>query len=105
MMAAAGIQTGPGPSAAIGPRRTAWAVIVTWAVVLLAALAAAALTIVVWGDLAAATWPVTCVTVAFATLGALIVRRAGNVFGWIMWAWPGHRCLSRWRRFTRWPGS
>jgi hypothetical protein len=83
--AGAGIRTGPGHGAGTGPPRTAWAVTVTWAAVLLAALAAVALAILTWGDLArgdlASNLSETAGAVAFATLGALIVRRAANVFG------------------------
>jgi hypothetical protein len=61
-----------------------------WAVTLLAALAGLALTVVTWGDLklsdgiASLFTPVAAV--AYATLGALIIRRAANLIGWIMLA-------------------
>ncbi|MGH3258656.1 MAG: hypothetical protein ACRDOU_25210 [Streptosporangiaceae bacterium] len=65
-----------------------WAVNVAWVAVMLAALATVALTILAWGALArgdlGSTLGETAGAVAFATPGALIVRRAGNVFGWIM---------------------
>jgi signal transduction histidine kinase len=54
----------------------------------LAATATAAMTVVAWGDLAtgdlASNLLLTVSVVAYATLGAVIVRRAGNVIGWIM---------------------
>ena len=59
-----------------------------WAATLLAALAELALTVVAWDDLKPSDGitslygPVAAV--AYATLGALIVRRAGNLIGWIM---------------------
>ena len=59
-----------------------------WAVVVLAAVAAAALTVVARGDLAVGDLSSNLATAAsaatYATLGALIVRRAGNGMGWIM---------------------
>jgi signal transduction histidine kinase len=59
-----------------------------WAAVTLAALAGAAMTIVARNDLAAGDFisnlGVTAAAAAYATLGALIVRRAGNTIGWIM---------------------
>jgi signal transduction histidine kinase len=74
--------------AAPAPRRAAGAVTGLWAVVLLAALAAVAMTIVAGGDLAAGDLASNLgnavAAVGYATLGALIVRRAGNVIGWIM---------------------
>jgi hypothetical protein len=58
-----------------------------------AALAAVALTILARGDLArgdlASNLGETAGAVAYATLGALIVRRAANVFGWIMLGMAG----------------
>jgi signal transduction histidine kinase len=55
---------------------------------MLTATATAAMTIVAWGDLAtgdlASNLLLTVAVVAYATLGAVIVRRAGNVIGWIM---------------------
>ena len=54
----------------------------------LAAFAGAALTIVARGDLTAsdlvANLGAAVAVVAYATLGALIVRRAGNLIGWLM---------------------
>jgi signal transduction histidine kinase len=74
--------------AAPAPRRAAGASTGLWAVVLLAALAGAALTIAARGDLAAGDLVKNLSNAvaggAYATLGALIVRRAGNVIGWIM---------------------
>jgi hypothetical protein len=54
----------------------------------LAATATVAMTVVARGDLAtgdlASNLLLTVAVVAYATLGAIIVRRAGNVIGWIM---------------------
>ena len=61
-----------------------------WAVTLLAALAGLALTVITWDDLKLSDGisslysPVAAV--AYATLGVLIIRRAGNLIGWIMLA-------------------
>ena len=59
-----------------------------WAVVLLAAAAAVALTIVARGDLGSgdlsSNLGTSASAMAYATLGALIVRRAGNALGWLM---------------------
>jgi hypothetical protein len=59
-----------------------------WAVLLLAAAAGVALTIAAWGDLSPGDLSSSLGTVAsaaaYATLGALIVRRAGNAMGWMM---------------------
>jgi signal transduction histidine kinase len=61
---------------------------VLWAVIVLAAMAGAALTLVARGNLAhgdlASNLAVSVSVAAFATLGALIVRRAGNRIGWMM---------------------
>ena len=55
---------------------------------MLAAFAGAALTILARGNLKAsdltANLGTTAAAVAYATLGTLIVRRAGNVIGWLM---------------------
>ena len=63
---------------------------VLWAVIVLAAIAGAALTLVARGNLArgdlASNLALSVSVAAFATLGALIVRRAGNRIGWIMLA-------------------
>ena len=63
---------------------------VLWAVIVLAAMAGAALTLVARGNLArgdlASNLALSVSVAAFATLGALIVRRAGNRIGWIMLA-------------------
>ena len=63
---------------------------VLWAVIVLAAMAGAALTFVARGNLAhgdlASNLALSVSVAAFATLGALIVRRAGNAVGWIMLA-------------------
>jgi hypothetical protein len=89
--------TGP-PSGDVTPQVTDdGGVTVAWAVVILAAAAGVALAILAWGDLArgdlASTLGETAGAVAFATLGALIVRRAGNVFGWIMLGMAGARAF------------
>ncbi len=59
-----------------------------WAVVLLAAAAVAATTIVARHDLGAGDLSsnvgLVASVAAYATLGALIVRRAGNAMGWVM---------------------
>ena len=61
-----------------------------WAVTVLAAMAEAALSLVARGNLAhgdlASQLALSVSVAAYATLGALIVRRAGNVIGWIMLA-------------------
>ena len=61
---------------------------VLWGVIVLAAMAGAALTLVARGNLArgdlASNLALSVSVAAFATLGALIVRRAGNRIGWIM---------------------
>jgi hypothetical protein len=77
-----------GHIAAPTPRRPTGASTGLWAAVLLAALAGAAMTIVARGDLAAGDLASNLgnavAAVGYATLGALIVRHAGNVIGWIM---------------------
>jgi hypothetical protein len=82
-----GITAGGGTRAALG-RRSAGVVTGLWAAVVLAALAALALTLVARGDLAtgdlSSNLGASAAAAAYATLGALIVRRAGNVIGWIM---------------------
>jgi signal transduction histidine kinase len=70
-------------------RRPAMQVVAArWAATVLAAIAETALTLVARGDLATgdltSNLVLTVATVAYATLGALIVRRAGNAIGWIM---------------------
>jgi hypothetical protein len=59
-----------------------------WAGIVLAAFAGAALTLLARGNLKAsdltANLGTTVAVVAYATLGALIVRRAGNLIGWLM---------------------
>jgi hypothetical protein len=69
-------------------RRTARGATGLWAAVVLAALAGVALTVLARGDLAtgdlASNLGTSAAAVAYATLGALIVRRAGNVIGWVM---------------------
>jgi signal transduction histidine kinase len=80
---------GPPERAATAAQRPSSRVITgLWAAVVLAATAAAAMTVVARGDLAtgdlASNLLLTVAVVAYATLGAVIVRRAGNVIGWIM---------------------
>jgi hypothetical protein len=69
-------------------RRAARASTGLWAGIVLAAFAGAALTILARGDLKAsdltANVGVTAAAVAYSTLGTLIVRRAGNLIGWLM---------------------
>jgi hypothetical protein len=89
------------PSAADGRRLTAATDTITvpatrgarvsiglWAGIVIAALAGAALTILARGNLKAsdliANLGTTVAAVAYATLGTLIVRRAGNLIGWLM---------------------
>ena len=54
----------------------------------LAAVAGAALTVVAWGDLVTrdgiSNLGACVAAIAYATLGALIIRRAGNLVGWLM---------------------
>ena len=63
-------------------------IVALWAATVLAAMAGAALTVVARGDLAhgdlASQLALAVAIAAYATLGALIVRRVGNVIGWIM---------------------
>ena len=69
-------------------RRAARASAALWAGIVLAASAGAALTILARGNLNAgdltANLGNAAAAVAYATLGALIVRRAGNLIGWLM---------------------
>ena len=69
-------------------RRAARASAGLWAALVLAAFAGAALTILARGNLKAsdltANLGTTVAVVAYATLGMLIVRRAGNLIGWLM---------------------
>jgi signal transduction histidine kinase len=77
-------EPGAAPPAARSARATAGA----WAAVTLLAVAGMVLTGLAWGALA----PVDAIenqaaaasAIAYATLGALIVRRAGNLVGWLM---------------------
>ena len=59
-----------------------------WAGTVLAAVATVAMTVVAWGNLTAndgfSELSGAVAAVTYATLGALIVRRAGNLIGWIM---------------------
>ena len=69
-------------------RRAARASAGLWAGIVLAAFAGAALTILARGNLKASDLTANlgnaAAAVAYATLGALIVRRAGNLIGWLM---------------------
>jgi signal transduction histidine kinase len=71
-------------------RSSARVVAALWAATVLAALAEAALSLVARDDLAhgdlASQLALAVSVAAYATLGALIVRRAGNPIGWIMLA-------------------
>ena len=68
-----------------GARR---ATAVAWLSITAASLAGAVLTVLAWGDLkisdAVSTLYGTVAAVLYATLGALIVRRAGNLIGWML---------------------
>jgi signal transduction histidine kinase len=76
----------PGPAAA----RARWLRVSAglWAGTVLAAIATVAMTVVAWGNLTAndgfSELGGAVAAVTYATLGALIVRRAGNLIGWIM---------------------
>jgi len=78
----------PEPAATAGRRPATRVITGLWATVVLAATATAAMTIVARDDLAtgdlASNMLLTVAVVAYATLGTVIVRRAGNVIGWIM---------------------
>ena len=78
---------GAGIQAALD-RRATGAVTGLWAAVVLAALAGVALTIIARGDLStgdlSSSLGTSAAAAAYATLGALIIRRAGNVIGWLM---------------------
>ena len=68
-----------------GSRR---ATAVVWVAITLLSLAGAVLTVKAWSDLvtsdAAFRLGDTVAAVLYATLGALIVRRAGNLIGWFL---------------------
>ena len=85
---AAGTQTALGLAASPGPRRASGAITGLWATLVVAAFAVAALAILARGDLKAADLTASLgsavAVVAYATLGTLIVRRAGNLIGWLM---------------------
>jgi signal transduction histidine kinase len=78
------------PEASIVPagRRAARASTVMWAALVLAAVTGAALAVVARGGLKASDLlsilGAAAAVVAYATLGTLIVRRAGNLIGWLM---------------------
>ena len=69
-------------------RRAARVSTALWAGIVLAAFAGAALTILARGNLKASDLTASlgdaAAAVAYATLGALVVRRAGNLIGWLM---------------------
>src|SRR5215470_10858965 len=84
---ASGLAEGAGTLA----RRSSTRVVAAlWAATVLAAIAEAALTLVARDNLAhgdlASQLALAVSVVAYATLGALIVRRVGNLIGWIMLA-------------------
>ncbi len=68
-----------------GARR---ATAVAWLLITAASLAGAVLTVMAWGDLvtkdAVSNLGATVAAVLYATLGALVVRRAGNLIGWLL---------------------
>ena len=68
-----------------GSRR---ATAVVWASVTALSVAGAVLTVLAWGDLktqdAVSNLSGAPAAVLYATLGALVVRRAGNVIGWLL---------------------
>ncbi len=74
--------------AALARRPSVQVIVALWAATVLAAMAAAALTVVARGDLAhgdlASQLAIATSIASYATLGALILRRVGNVIGWIM---------------------
>ena len=76
-----------------------------WATAVVAALAALALTLVAAGNLAhrdlAWNLALSVADAAYATLGALIVRRAGNIIGWLMLGAGAAQRFSRLLRRTR----
>jgi hypothetical protein len=78
----------PDPGTVPAGRRAARASTGVWAALVLAAFAVAALAIVARGDLKAtdltASLGSAVAVVAYATLGTLIVRRVGNLIGWLM---------------------
>jgi signal transduction histidine kinase len=71
--------------AVTGARR---ATAVAWLLITVLSLAGAMLTVLAWGDLktqdAVSNLSTAPAAVLYATLGALIVRRAGNIIGWIL---------------------
>jgi signal transduction histidine kinase len=78
----------PDPGTVPAGRRAARASTVMWAALVLAAFAGAALAVVARGDLKASdllsNLGNAVAVVAYATLGTLTVRRAGNLIGWLM---------------------
>jgi signal transduction histidine kinase len=74
--------------AGVRGRPSGWVIAALWAASVLAAMAAAALTLVARNDLAhgdlASNLALSVSVAAYATLGALIIRQAGNVIGWLM---------------------
>ena len=78
----------PDPGTVQAGRRAAQASTGVWAALVLAAFAEAALAVVARGDLKASdllsNLGAAVAVVAYATLGMLIVRRAGNLIGWLM---------------------
>jgi len=78
----------PEGTGASAPRSSTRVVAALWAVTVMVAVAEAALTLVARHNLAhgdlASQLALAVSVAAYATLGALIVRRAGNLIGWIM---------------------
>jgi hypothetical protein len=78
----------PDPGTVPAGRRAARASTVMWVALVLAAFAGAALAVVARGDLKASdllsNLGTAVAVLAYGTLGSLIVRRAGNLIGWLM---------------------
>ena len=82
-----GRETGAGSGGA-PVTRSRRATAIAWLSVTVLSLAGAALTVLAWGDLkaedAVSNLSGVPAAVLYATLGALVVRRAGNVIGWML---------------------
>jgi len=80
--------TGHGAADGAPEARSRRATTVAWALVLVLALAGAVLTVMASGSLTAsdtiANFGAAPAAVLYATLGALVVRRAGHVIGWLL---------------------
>ena len=91
----------------IGARR---ATAVAWLSITVLSLAAAVLTVLAWGDLktqdAVSNLASAPAAVLYATLGALVVRRAGNIIGWMLLGIPAlSRPRSWWACWLSGPSS